>query len=420
MNVLVVGGGAREHALAWKLAQSPRVGRLYCAPGNAGTAQIAENVPIPATDVHALAAWAEERRIDIAVVGPEDPLIAGVVDAFQARGLVAFGPTASAARIEGSKSWAKELMARCGVPTARSVPFDSPDAARAHILQQQPPIVVKADGLAAGKGVTIARTREEALDAVADCMERGAFGAAGRRVLIEECLTGTEVSILALVDGERAVPLIPACDYKRVFDGDLGPNTGGMGSYAPPGFVSPELRRRICTTILDPIVAGLAADGIAYRGVLYAGLMMTADGPKVLEFNCRFGDPETQVVLPLLDGDLAELTLAAATGRLAPEMVRFRSGACCGVVLASGGYPGHYEVGKEIFGLERLDPDVPAFHAGTRLVDGRVVTSGGRVLTVVAVGQTMAEARERVYRNVERVSFAGMHYRRDIALREVG
>lgn len=420
MNVLVVGGGAREHALAWKLAQSPRVGRLYCAPGNAGTAQIAENVPIPATDVHALAAWAEERRIDIAVVGPEDPLIAGVVDAFQARGLVAFGPTASAARIEGSKSWAKELMARCGVPTARSVPFDSPDAARAHVLQQQPPIVVKADGLAAGKGVTIARTREEALDAVADCMERGAFGAAGRRVLIEECLTGTEVSILALVDGERAVPLIPACDYKRVFDGDLGPNTGGMGSYAPPGFVSPELRRRICTTILDPIVAGLAADGIPYRGVLYAGLMMTADGPKVLEFNCRFGDPETQVVLPLLDGDLAELTLAAATGRLAPEMVRFRSGACCGVVLASGGYPGHYEVGKEIFGLERLDPDVPAFHAGTRLVDGRVVTSGGRVLTVVAVGQTMAEARERVYRNVERVSFAGMHYRRDIALREVG
>jgi len=261
MNVLVVGGGAREHALAWKLAQSPRVGRLYCAPGNAGTAQIAENVPIPATDVHALAAWAEERRIDLAVVGPEDPLIAGVVDAFQARGLVAFGPTASAARIEGSKSWAKELMARCGVPTARSVPFDSPDAARAHVLQQQPPIVVKADGLAAGKGVTIARTREEALDAVADCMERGAFGAAGRRVLIEECLTGTEVSILALVDGERAVPLIPACDYKRVFDGDLGPNTGGMGSYAPPGFVSPELRRRICTTILDPIVAGLAADG---------------------------------------------------------------------------------------------------------------------------------------------------------------
>ena len=420
MNVLVVGGGAREHALAWKLAQSPRVSRLYCAPGNAGTAQIAENVPIPATDVHALAGWAEEHRIELTVVGPEDSLIAGIVDAFQARGLVAFGPTASAARIEGSKSWAKELMARCGVPTARSVPFDSPDAARAYVLRQQPPIVVKADGVAAGKGVTIARTREEALDAVADCMERRAFGAAGRRVLIEECLTGTEVSVLALVDGERAVPLIPACDYKRVFDGDQGPNTGGMGSYAPPGFVSPELYRRISATILDPVVAGLAADGIAYRGVLYAGLMMTADGPKVLEFNCRFGDPETQVVLPLLDSDLAELALAAAAECLAPEMVRFRSGACCGVVLASGGYPGHYEVGKEVSGLERLDPDVPAFHAGTRLVDGRVVTSGGRVLTVAAVGQTMAEARERVYRNVERVSFAGVHYRRDIALREVG
>ena len=420
MRVLVVGSGAREHALAWKLAQSALVERLYCAPGNAGTAGIAENVPISATDIAALVDWAEQHGVDLTVVGPEDPLVAGIVDRFQTRGLVAFGPNAKAAQIEGSKSWAKELMARCGVPTARSVSFDSVGAARAYVLRQELPVVVKADGLAAGKGVTIARSHDEALKAISDCMVAGVFGAAGRRVVIEECLAGPEVSVLALVDGERPVPLIPACDYKRVFDDDRGPNTGGMGSYAPPALMSPSLLEQVRTTILEPIVAGLADAGCPYRGVLYAGLILTSEGIKVLEFNARFGDPEAQVVLPLLESDLVELALTAATGRLDANAVRWREGACCGVVLASAGYPGKYDVGKEISGLQSLDPDAQAFHAGTRLRNRKVVTAGGRVVTVVATGQTMAEARSRTYRNVERVSFEGMHFRRDIALREVG
>lgn len=419
MRVLVVGSGAREHALAWKLAQSPRVDRLYCAPGNPGTARLAENVPIPVSDVPALVEWAAANRIDLTIVGPEDPLVAGIVDRLQARGLAAFGPTASAARIEGSKAWAKDLMVRCGIPTARGAAFDAAGAAREYVRSQKPPLVVKADGLAAGKGVVVAHSADEALAAVDACMEQGIFGEAGRRVVVEECLSGTEVSVLALVDGERAVPLIPACDYKPVFDGDRGPNTGGMGSYAPPRFVTPDLYNRIATTVLDPVVARLAAEGSPYRGVLYAGLMLTANGPKVLEFNARFGDPETQAVLPLLESDLAELALAGATGQLSPEMVKWRPGACCAVVLASGGYPGRYEVGKEIAGLDDLDSDVVAFHAGTRAVGGRVVTAGGRVLTIAATGQTMAEARNHAYANVRRVTFAGVHYRTDIALREV-
>ena len=419
MNALVVGSGAREHALAWKLSRSPLVTRLYCAPGNAGTAAIAENVPLAATDVAGLAAWAEAHRIDLTVVGPEDALVAGLADALAARGLTVFGPSAAGARIEGSKSWAKELMARMRIPTARTAAFDDADAARAYVRSQPAPLVVKADGLAAGKGVLMCPTTDDALAAIAECMERGTFGAAGRRIVVEECLTGPEVSLLALVDGERAVPLIPACDYKRVFDGDGGPNTGGMGSYAPPRFVSPDLHAEIVRTIVEPTVRGFREAGIDYRGILYVGLMLTPAGPKVLEYNARFGDPETQAVLPLLDSDLVEVALATANGRLDPALVRWKPGAACGVVLASGGYPGRYEVGKVIAGLDRLDPDVPAFHAGTKRVDGRLVTAGGRVLTVVATGRDMAEARARAYDNVARVSFEGMHYRRDIALREV-
>ncbi len=419
MKVLVVGSGAREHALAWKIAQSAQVDALYCAPGNAGTAEIAENVAISAGEVDRLVDWAVEHGIDLTVVGPEDPLVRGLVDRLQARGLLAFGPTAAGARIEGSKAFAKELMARQGIPTARAEPFDSADAARRYLRSQPLPVVVKADGLAAGKGVVVARTLEEAEGAVADCLERGAFGEAGRRVLIEECLVGPEVSVLALVDGRQAVPLIPACDYKRVFDGDEGPNTGGMGSYAPPRFVTPALYQDIAARVLEPTVRGLRALGIDYRGVLYAGLMLTADGPKVLEFNARFGDPETQAVLPLLESDLVEVMQQTAMGELDSSAVRWQAGACCGVVLASGGYPGKYATGEEISGLDRLDPGVVAFHAGTRREGNRLVTAGGRVLTVAATGRTMAEARERAYANVERVHFAGMHYRRDVARREV-
>ena len=419
MRVLVVGSGAREHALAWKIAQSPQVDALYCAPGNAGTAGVAENVAISASDVDGLADWAAEHNIDLTIVGPEEPLVRGLVDRLRARGLLAFGPTAAGAQIEGSKVFAKELMARQGIPTGRAAAFDSAAEARGYLRLQPLPVVVKADGLAAGKGVVVARTLEEAEGAVADCLERGVFGEAGRRVLIEECLVGPEVSVLALVDGRQAVPLIPACDYKRVFDGDEGPNTGGMGSYAPPRFVTSEVYRDIAARVLDPTVRGLRDLGIDYRGVLYAGLMLTPDGPKVLEFNARFGDPETQAVLPLLESDLVEALRQTAAGRLDPSAVRWREGACCGVVLASGGYPGKYATGEEIVGLDRLDPDVAAFHAGTRREGDRLVTAGGRVLTIAATGRTMAEARERAYANVERIRFPGMHYRRDIARREV-
>ena len=377
MKVLVVGSGAREHALAWKIAQSARVEALYCAPGNAGTAEVAENVPISASDVDRLADWTAEHRIDLTVVGPEDPLVRGLVDRLQERGLLAFGPTAAGAQIEGSKAFAKDLMARQGIPTARADAFDSADAAKGYLRSQPLPVVVKADGLAAGKGVVIARTLEEAESAVADCLERGVFGEAGRRVLIEECLVGPEVSVLALVDGRKAVPLIPACDYKRVFDADEGPNTGGMGSYAPPRFVTPEVYQDIAARVLEPTVRGLRDLGIDYRGVLYAGLMLTSEGPKVLEYNARFGDPETQAVLPLLESDLVEVMQQAATGSLDPSAIRWRQGACCGVVLASGGYPGSYATGEEITGLDRLDPGVAAFHAGTRREGGRLVTAGG-------------------------------------------
>lgn len=419
MKVLVVGGGAREHALAWKIAQSSAVDKLYCAPGNPGMAEIAENVPIGASEVDRLADWASENRIDLTVVGPEDPLVRGLVDRLNSKGLLAFGPNAAGARIEGSKAFAKDLMTRQGIPTARAASFDSAAAAVDYLRSQPLPIVVKADGLAAGKGVVVASTREEAERAVADCLERGVFGEAGRSVLVEECLVGPEVSVLALVDGTRAVPLIPACDYKRVLDGDGGPNTGGMGSYAPPRFVTPDLYREIGARVLDPIVQGLRDRGIDYRGVLYAGLMLTTDGPKTLEFNARFGDPETQVILPLLESDLVEVMCQTAAGRLDPSAIRWREGACCGVVLASGGYPGKYATGEEIHGLDRLDADVAAFHAGTRREGRRLVTAGGRVLTVAATGRTMAEARERAYSNVERIQFAGMQYRRDIALREI-
>ncbi len=419
MNILVVGSGGREHALVWKLAQSPHTTRLFCAPGNAGTARQAQNLPIAAEDIDALADWAAANAIDLALVGPEAPLTAGIVDAFRARGLTAFGPDRAAATIEGSKVWAKELMWRHGIPTASGACFDSYDKALRYLAEHEAPIVVKADGLAAGKGVIVAQTQEEARTALAQIMQERAFGAAGDRVLIEECLTGTEVSLLALTDGETVLPMAPACDYKRVGDGDQGPNTGGMGAYSPPRFFTAEMAQEVTDTIIVPTVRAMAREGIRYRGVLYAGLMMTEGGPRVLEYNARFGDPETQVILPRLQNDLIDLALACSEGSLAGHTLAWDSDACCGVVLASGGYPGSYRTGLPITGLEAIDPAAMVFHAGTRLENGRTVTAGGRVLTVAAKGPTMAEARRRAYENTARIRFEGAHYRRDIAVREV-
>jgi phosphoribosylamine--glycine ligase len=419
VRVLVVGGGAREHALLWKLAQSPRQPRLYCAPGNAGTSALAESVPLRAEDVDGLVRWAADHEIELTVVGPEAPLAAGIADALAARGLAVFGPSRAAAAIEASKVWAKDLLVRHGIPTAHSAVAHDPDTARRHLDAFALPVVVKADGLAAGKGVTVAQTRAEAAAAIDACLVERAFGEAGAQVLIEECLEGRELSVLAFADNRTVVPMVPACDHKRVGDGDTGPNTGGMGAYAPPALATPELGARIQREILEPTLAALDAEGRPYRGVLYAGLMLTADGPKVLEFNCRFGDPETQVVLPLLDSDLLEIVEAVAHDRLAGVAVRWAPGACCGVVLAAPGYPGPYPTGMPIAGLESVPPDALVFHAGTRLDNARVVAAGGRVLTVAAVGPTLADARERAYAAAARIAFDGCHYRRDIAAREL-
>ncbi|HVB63153.1 MAG TPA: phosphoribosylamine--glycine ligase [Nitrolancea sp.] len=421
MNILVVGGGAREHALVWKLAQSPRVDAIFVAPGNAGTAQIATNLPVPVNDFDGLIAAVRANDIDLTVVGPEDPLASGIADAFIAHDLAIFGPSAAAARIESSKSWAKDIMHSAGVPTARSQCFRDPHAALDAIYDAELPIVIKADGLAAGKGVIIAQTRDDAEQAVRSMLSDHAFGNAGNEILIEEFLTGREVSVLALTDGETIYPLIPACDYKRALDGDLGLNTGGMGAYAPVPLVDDALLSRIQREILAPTIAELNARGIIYRGVLYAGLVLTDSGPKVIEFNCRFGDPETEVVLPLLSSDLAELLDACAHGCLkSVAEPRWRSGTCVSVVLASGGYPQSYRSGHEIRGLNDLTPEVLAFHAGTKGdAAGRIVTSGGRVLSLGACGEGFAEARARAYDAVEQVTFDDRQYRTDIALREI-
>lgn len=419
MKVLVVGSGAREHALVWRVMQSPLVAEVYCAPGNAGTGMMARNVPLKATDIDELASFALENRIDLTIVGPESALIAGIGDRFRAAGLRLFGPSAAAARIEGSKAWAKALLQENGIPCARSVSFTSPAEAIRYVESQPLPIVVKADGEALGKGVVIAASYAEAVDTIRVMMEERVFGAAGERVVIEECLRGLEVSALAFVDSTTVVPMVPACDYKRIYDGDEGPNTGGMGAYSPPGFVDEALWTRIRTEILEPTAQALVDAGCPYSGVLYAGLMLTEEGPKVLEYNARFGDPETQVILPRLKSDLVEVTLAVAEGRLAGTKVEWDERAACGVVLASAGYPGDVVKGQPIEGLGDLDDGVLVFHGGTAAGgDGSLVTAGGRVVTVVGMGEDVIEARAVAYRNVERVRFAGRQYRRDIAARE--
>ncbi|MBE3585707.1 MAG: phosphoribosylamine--glycine ligase [Thermoanaerobacter sp.] len=420
MKVLVVGGGGREHALVWKLKQSPRVKEIYCAPGNAGIASLARCVPIGAEDIPALVAFAREEKIDLTVVGPEGPLARGIVDSFNRAGLAIFGPTARAAAIESSKVLAKEIMARYGIPTARFATFTDPGEAAGYIRQLNAPCVVKADGLAAGKGVIVCQTVEEALQAVKEIMVDGAFGDAGRRVVVEEYLTGQEVSVLAFTDGEAVLPLLPAQDHKQVYDGDRGPNTGGMGAYAPAPVLTPENYRVVLEDILIPAVRALAAEGRPYRGVLYAGLMVTGEGPKVLEFNARFGDPEAQPLLMLLETDPVEIMEAVLLGKLAGKEIRWRPGSAVCVVLASGGYPGAYRKGYPISGLEQVPPDVVVFHAGTAMEEGRVVTAGGRVLGVTAAGETLPEAMEKAYTAVEKIHFEGMHYRRDIGHKALG
>ncbi|MDM8001022.1 MAG: phosphoribosylamine--glycine ligase [Dehalococcoidia bacterium] len=418
MKVMVIGNGAREHTLVWKIKQSPKVKELFAAPGNAGTAGIAQNLDIPATDIEALARAAEDLKIDLTVVGPEAPLAAGIVDVFQKRKLRIFGPTRAAAQIEASKVFSKNLMQKYGIPCARGEIFSSYSEARDYVKSHELPMVVKADGLAAGKGVTVASSRDQALQALSDAMEKKTLGDAGNKVIVEECFTGKEVSLLAFTDGKSVSPMVPACDYKRVFDNDEGPNTGGMGGYSPPGFFDQAMVDEAVRTVLEPAVRAMATEKTPYRGVLYAGLMLTADGIRVLEFNARFGDPETQVMLPRLKTDLVDIMLAVIDGKLGKMNIEWSPDPCVGVVMASAGYPGKYQVGFPITGLDKVDKDIMVFHAGTALKGG-VVTNGGRVLTVVANGKTISEARSKIYSNISRIKFEGCHYRKDIAAREV-
>ena len=415
MNILVIGSGGREHALYWKLSESPQTEQIYAIPGNPG---MGASAAIALDDHAAILRFVKEHEIGLVVVGPEVPLMNGLVDKLEAAGICAFGPHANAAEIEGSKSFAKDLMKKYGIPTARYEVFTAAEPARAYIRQEGAPIVVKADGLAAGKGVIVAMTEQEALDAVDAIMEDHSFGDAGARVVIEEFMEGEEASLLAFTDGTTIRPMISAQDHKRAYDGDRGPNTGGMGTYAPAPVMTPEMTERAVEEILKPTIAAMAKEGRVYRGCLYLGLMVTADGPKVVEFNARFGDPETQVVLPLLDSDLVAIMCACADGTLADVPIRWKDGAAVCVVLASGGYPGHYEKGQEIHGLADAEAmGALVFHAGTAMKDGKLVTNGGRVLGVVGRGADISSAVDAAYAAAAKISFKDAYYRKDIAHR---
>lgn len=420
MNVLLIGSGGREHALAWKLAQSPKVEKLLVAPGNPGIGLLdkCECVALDVENLELVADFAQENKIDLTVVGPEAPLVAGLADVFEARGMAVFGPSKAAAQLEGSKAFSKNIMAKYNVPTAFFKICDNIDDAKAYVEEKGAPIVVKADGLAAGKGVVVAFTKEEALGAIDDMMGDHKFGNAGARVVLEEFMDGEEASLLAFTDGKVIVPMIASQDHKRVFDGDKGPNTGGMGTYAPAPVLTPALRKKATEEVLKPMIAAMQAEGTPYKGCLYAGLMVKGDSVKVVEFNCRFGDPETQVVLPLLDSDLAEIMLACATGKLEQVEINWSDKAAVCVVVASGGYPESYEKGKEITGLEAaVEAGAVVFHAGTKLTDGKIVTSGGRVLGVTAVDANIKAARDKAYEAVDKIAFAKAFSRRDIAWR---
>ncbi len=423
MNILIIGGGGREHALAWKVAQSPQVEIVYVAPGNAGTAgeDKLENIKVGAEDIAGLLSFAKENSIDLTIVGPEAPLVQGVVDQFQAAGLRIFGPSQAAAELEGSKAFTKDFLARHNIPTAAYGNFTDLDEAIAYIRQQGAPIVVKADGLAAGKGVILAHTEQEAIDACEDMLAGNAFGEAGHRVVVEEFLQGEEASFIVMVDGEHVLPLATSQDHKARDDGDIGPNTGGMGAYSPAPVVDEAMHQRIMQEVILPTVNGMAADGKPYTGFLYAGVMIDSQGvPRVLEYNVRFGDPETQPVMLRLKSDLVELCEAAIDHRLDQVSADWDLRASLGVVLAAGGYPASYDKGDVINGLGAIaEEGVKVFHAGTAGKDGEVVTSGGRVLCVCALGSDVAEAQRRAYESVDKISWKGMYCRRDIGHRAI-
>ena len=421
MKILLIGSGGREHALAWKLVQSPRCEKLFIAPGNPGIAQCGENVAVDVTDHKAVVDFCRLMGVDFVVVGPEAPLVAGLVDDLATAGIKAFGPGKVAAQLEGSKSYTKELCREAGIPTAAFARFTQPGPAKDYIRGQGAPIVVKADGLAAGKGVVVAVTVAEA-EAAVDMMFSGGLGAAGEEVVVEECLVGEEASFFALVDGERAVPLASAQDHKRVGDGDTGPNTGGMGAYSPAPVVTEEVATRVMREIIEPTVAAMKWRGAPFRGVLFAGLMITAEGPKLIEYNCRFGDPECEVLMPRLEGDLVDLLLATAEGRLDQVSLGWRPEAALTVVMAASGYPGKPETGTPIRGVEAAEAleGVTVFHAGTKAQpDGTLVANGGRVLAVTALGASVAEAQKRAYEGVARIDWPGGFCRKDIGWRAV-
>ena len=417
MKVLVLGNGGREHALVWKLRQSARVSKLYCAPGNGGIAEEAECLPVNLKSLESMVALGERLRPDLTVVGPELPLMLGIVDEFTRRGLAVFGPTKAAARLESSKSFAKEFLQRHRIPTAAYAVCDSIDEVRAALAHFHVPVVVKADGLAAGKGVVIAATKEEATGAAAEMLSGKMVGEAGKRVVLEECLKGDELSFLVMSDGERVAPLVAAQDHKRIGDGDTGPNTGGMGAYSTAEIVDEKMRDWLVNHIARPVVAGMKAEGAEYKGVLYCGLMMTARGPMVLEFNCRFGDPETQPILMRLESDLLDALEASIAGRVSDGDFKWSSEAAVCVVMSSGGYPGTFEVGKKILGLDEAEALVGAkvFHAGSSKRDGEFYTTGGRVLGVSARAGDLKTAVEQAYEACAKIRFDGVHYRKDIA-----
>jgi phosphoribosylamine--glycine ligase len=422
MNVLIIGGGGREHALAWKAAQSAKVSQVFLAPGNAGTALEAKltNVNVGAEDVPALVAFAEQNQIDLTIVGPEVPLVLGVVDAFQAKGLKIFGPSQAAAQLEGSKAFTKDFLERHNIPTADYQNFTEIEPALAYVREKGAPIVVKADGLAAGKGVIVAMTLTDAEDAIRDMLAGNAFGEAGSRVVIEEFLDGEEASFIVMVDGKNVLPFATSQDHKRVGNGDTGPNTGGMGAYSPAPVVTADIHERVMREVIYPTVKGMAAEGNTYVGFLYAGLMIMADGtPKVIEYNCRFGDPETQPIMMRLQSDLVELVEAALDGKLDQTQAEFDTRAAVGVVLAAGGYPDSYVKGDVIEGLGLGNASSKIFHAGTKNVDGNVTTNGGRVLCATALGNTVTEAQQNAYKLTKTISCNGMFYRDDIAYRAI-
>ena len=422
MKVLVIGSGGREHALVWKIAQSPLVDRVYCAPGNPGTGLIGENIDIKVDDLAALLSFARKEGIDLTVVGPELPLSLGIVDLFEENGLRIFGARRNAALIEASKAFAKDLMGKYHIPTAAYGVFEQVEPAVAFIDKVGIPVVIKADGLAAGKGVIIARTRNEAIDAVSGMLMGNMFGEAGSRVVVEEFLTGEEASFLAFTDGEKIIPLASAQDHKPVFDNDQGPNTGGMGAYSPAPVVTPAIHDRVMAEVMQPTVDGMAAEGRPYRGVLYAGLMIAGEEIKTLEFNARFGDPECQPLLMRMKSDIVPLLLAVAEGDLGGMEIEWHDQTAVCVVMAAEGYPGEYRKGDDILGLEQAADigDLVVFHAGTKVIEGKTVTCGGRVLGVTALGPTVKEAMERAYQGVAAITWKGVHYRRDIGGKALG